>query len=577
MLVDALHARDAKRLAHPGRSKGTGPGKPPRPDAEATQAAKSAAQAQLNQAVLLRRRGQAAEAASLIEAAIAQCPQLVRAYEEAAAIAEAADDTAGAFACYRRLREAMPFNDAGYLRPARLASRLGDAEAAAVLLRDARTQLEAGTRPPPPAQEQRWQTIDFDGVTLPDAAIAIAVMPLRAARRLTQHWDEALRRLAIVQTLFPDESGVWLAVLDHLQRAGRVQQATAQAAAALARFGDDGPLLAEAAAIAVQAGDTTLALAYLDRAPAGTATLTKVKLIRAEALAAAGRHDEAETLLRAELERKPKFRELWLEYGRQAAARCDWDTAAARLQAGHENRPADPMIAARLANYRLQASLQPRPAPLEAMNALFGRFESLGAAGSWGCEFGMAQRRFGNETLGLLRWTSIPLKSLIGALTDHFEGVGTEAQTAITIKGRHYQIVDRKYGIGMHSFVAVSTMPQPRMLKAACQRMGFLRRKLLEELAAAEKVFVFKSKDPRGADAAASLLAALRTHGDATLLMALPADEAHPAGSVERIAEKLYLGYIGRFVIANDNPAIVDFRSWQAVCETVAASVWPDA
>src|ERR1700761_1738697 len=58
------------------------------------------------------------------------------------------------------------------------------------------------------------------------------------------------------------------------------------------------------------------------------------------------------------------------------------------------------------------------------------RFESLGGTGH-GCEFGLFQRHFGAEPLGLLRWADTPVDLLIKALESRFEGVGAPDNTIL--------------------------------------------------------------------------------------------------------------------------------------------------
>ena len=58
------------------------------------------------------------------------------------------------------------------------------------------------------------------------------------------------------------------------------------------------------------------------------------------------------------------------------------------------------------------------------------RFESLGGTGH-GCEFGLFQRHFGAEPLGLLRWADLSHHLLTRALESRFDGVGLPENTIV--------------------------------------------------------------------------------------------------------------------------------------------------
>ena len=69
--------------------------------------------------------------------------------------------------------------------------------------------------------------------------------------------------------------------------------------------------------------------------------------------------------------------------------------------------------------------LMPAPAALPpgvatALPDLFLQFESMGH----NCEFGLVQRHFGAEPLGLLRWNAISVEDVILGIEQQFEGVG---------------------------------------------------------------------------------------------------------------------------------------------------------
>ena len=127
------------------------------------------------------------------------------------------------------------------------------------------------------------------------------------------------------------------------------------------------------------------------------------------------------------------------------------------------------------------------------------RFEGLGGS----CEFGLMQRHFGAEPLGLLRWVSIGMRPLRTALDRSFEGVGEAEHTGLKVnreRGEYYT-ADPRNGMVMHTFIAAGSQDEDVLLARLCRRLQFLRRKLLDDLADGAKIFVFKASVPvRDAD-----------------------------------------------------------------------------
>jgi len=124
--------------------------------------------------------------------------------------------------------------------------------------------------------------------------------------------------------------------------------------------------------------------------------------------------------------------------------------------------------------------------------ALVMCFESLGGSGH-GCEFGLFQRHFDAEPLGLLRWADLSQDLLIKALETRFEGVGLPENT-IVFQPDHsdeWWTRDSRFWMAMRSFVKVAEVDQERMTKQVCRRLQFLRQKLIEDLEAGEKIFVY--------------------------------------------------------------------------------------
>ena len=150
------------------------------------------------------------------------------------------------------------------------------------------------------------------------------------------------------------------------------------------------------------------------------------------------------------------------------------------------------------------------------------QFESLGGRGL-GCEFGMFQREFGAEPLGLLRWADMPYEGLISVLENRFEGIGAAEHTEVFVNRENsrpeYCTVDRRGFMFMRAFVYEDEMSPARMEKQALRRLTFLREKLIGDLETGSKILVYRLTDRNlTTDELERLHRAVRSYGDNTLL-----------------------------------------------------------
>ena len=208
----------------------------------------------------------------------------------------------------------------------------------------------------------------------------------------------------------------------------------------------------------------------------------------------------------------------------------------------------------------------------EAACKLLLGFESIGDD----CEFGMVQRRYGAEPLGLLRWNYVPLADLMAALGAGFCGVGEPQHTELWFaeNGSETFIRDKRWGLPLHTFMSKAQVDEAAFYPKACRRAAFLRDKLLADLAAGEKIMVFKTADILP-EAMRALHVALQAFGNIRLLCIKPANVSspHPAlcgkpGEVFEISDGLYVGFIGRVGNANGSWDIA-FDDWLAICRGV--------
>ncbi len=196
-------------------------------------------------------------------------------------------------------------------------------------------------------------------------------------------------------------------------------------------------------------------------------------------------------------------------------------------------------------------------------NELMPRFESLGE----NCEFGLVQRQCGAEPLGLLRFSSTPLPLLLDALAARFEGMGRPGAIKVELSpnGREYMVRDRRFGFLYHAWVLAGAMAPEAIAKRESTRVPFLARKLVEDLEAAEKIFVFKGMGALPAERAYPLAAAIRRFGANTLLLVTLADAEHAAGTVRVEAPGFLVGYVDRFAPSEEAKDVL-LDQWVAVC-----------
>lgn len=214
--------------------------------------------------------------------------------------------------------------------------------------------------------------------------------------------------------------------------------------------------------------------------------------------------------------------------------------------------------------YRMLPRPAPAPHPPLPPDQMILRFESLGD----NCEFGLVQRQYGAEPLGLLRFSYIELGQLLRGLRCGFAGLGDPDTTEISASGPDREIVVREtaYGMTYHTYQYETQIDLETVHRQQVPRLNFLRRKLLEDIGNGEKIFVLKRVPPLRPEEVLPLYAALNELGRNWLLWMLPADATHAPGTVEVLLPGLLRGYIDRFA-PNDNAHDLSFAAWNAVCE----------
>jgi len=189
-------------------------------------------------------------------------------------------------------------------------------------------------------------------------------------------------------------------------------------------------------------------------------------------------------------------------------------------------------------------------------------FESLGD----NCEFGLLQRRCGSEPLGFFRWNWTTLDSLLSVLDDGFEHVGGAAEIEVFTNPANGELMVRmpRYSFSYHTHKFEETTAIDELRAQQLKVQEFLKRKTLEDLRSAGKIYVRKGNDTQFLADAERLHAALRRYGPNTLLWVVPEDESHPRGTVEMVSDGLLKGYIDRLAPYTTSVDLSPF--WVDVC-----------
>jgi hypothetical protein len=404
-----------------------------------------------------------------------------------------------------------------------------------------------------------------------------------AAAQAQGDLEEALRLWSDHRRVHPARASATLEACKALRQAGRVDEAEVLCQAAL-RDGCDSRLrvLVEGARIAEARGDNAAAL---DRwqaiaeafpmhgaGPMGAANL----LIRLHRL------DEAEALLAACVIRIPEHAGLGRLFAQVAVVRQDWPLALQRWDAVLARHPNDQgavkgrgatLWQARLdaggPNEEGEAGLQPdglvdvgRAADPQAHDLVM-RFESLGQ----NCEFGLVQRRFGAEPLGLLRWTFVEPRTLGRMLETRFAGLGEPDHVSLRRSSwGEWYIEDSVFRLSFHTFQTSDVPDQAAYLKKQAARLRWLRDKLLDDLTEGTKIFVYKPRAGTPDAPMNRIFRALKTFPKARLLCIGLAGQEAAAGTVAPAAGRHAWGYL-----SVHNPLVrgkwdIPFEEWLSVC-----------
>lgn len=269
-----------------------------------------------------------------------------------------------------------------------------------------------------------------------------------------------------------------------------------------------------------------------------------------------------------------------------AVASGNWRAALAALEHLAELEPDNPAVLSARGHAELQcriselegedsiASRTPFTIPTGATTAdradrdLMLRFESLGLD----CEFGLIQRHYGAEPLGLFRWNGVMPEPLCDALEHDFAGIGDPATTTLSYSEslQEYLLHEPRSGMGMHSFIRTRdpAVPDEKLHAQLCRRAAYLRDKLLGDLADAEKVFLYQFPYRLNPDLRARLMAGLRRHNPANqLLLVHEAGPEELPGTVIRAVDGVLEGAIDHLCGRRGGWETLSTGVWREICK----------
>ncbi len=469
---------------------------------------------------------------------------------------------------WRYVRTHFPEESGGYLGWARILKDNGRLDEAEAVLRQGAETLPG----------------DFD--------IAVDLAWISRDRR---DWAEAISRWRDAVARFSDRLEAHIGLGDMLatawaigdRKSEYIDQVRETFAAAVRRFANSFRLAAAHAEALTKLHDWSGAAAVWRGLLAALPDDPAAHAGHGRALRESGAFDEAIAALDEALRRFPGAMIVRLEMALSLAAKRDWPNALAQWEILKREHPAEPSIRENLRETLWQARQDQGVAAMagqafvipavlleeetaasahfQAVAALLMKFESLGS----NCEFGLVQRRYGAEPLGLLRWAAIDPDKLIAALESRLAGVGDPEHTAFQVHNDEYFTEDRRYYMLSHTFTSTAAEPIERFTPLQCRRLQFLRRKLLADLAGAAKIYVFKANDGISDAQISALHAAMCGYSPANNLLCVRlAGADFSAGTLERRNKNLFIGYLDRF--SNVDPAV---ETWISLCRLVTEAM----
>jgi tetratricopeptide (TPR) repeat protein len=204
----------------------------------------------------------------------------------------------------------------------------------------------------------------------------------------------------------------------------------------------------------------------------------------------------------------------------------------------------------------------------DAVRALMLGFESLGQ----NCEFGLVQRHFGAEPLSLLRWTTTKPDVLVRGLERRFAEFGESVE--LDLHKPEIMVNERSLNIRFHTFMQQNPgLDLEKFRVRQIRHLKYMAELFLERLAAGDRIYVYKIDEGCPSAQYEAIYEALNVYGPSTLVVVNRSDGDHPAGSAQRLHDRLYMGFVGRFGLDGSTFWNIAFDDWVRMCRAVVALV----
>lgn len=435
----------------------------------------------------------------------------------------------------------------------------------------------------------RQITVLFPG----DQTAAFEYARMAYARR---EWSEAIKRFQLVSARFSDFLDGYRFLGDLLYGQARYDEADAVIAEGMRRFPDEPRLAVSYAWSAHLRGDKTgdWEEAYArwrsvnTRFPEESLGYAMVGFILSRYL---NRTLEAEAIVLEGMKRFPDDVAIGREYARAADYRNDWTEAFRRWDDLIERWPQDRSLTKgrgetearqRLieidragensSSYLVHVPPHPTQSPTAEGNLLL-RFESLGE----NCEFGLVQRHFGIEPLGLLRWVSMTAEGLCLALEERFRSLDDPEDMGVRLVGPEYHMFGKRYRMRMHTYIVESEYKGTRTQLEAqlLRRIRYLRGKFLDDLRMAGKLLLWQSGvgSSLAEETVLRMRDALQSYGPNTLVVIRRDRDATTPPSAESRMSGLIEGRLHQVdsVATHDGrtSSVSPFHGWISLCRLV--------
>lgn len=178
------------------------------------------------------------------------------------------------------------------------------------------------------------------------------------------------------------------------------------------------------------------------------------------------------------------------------------------------------------------------------LRELMAGFEVL--AGN--CDLGLSMRTLGIEQLSLLRFAGATPTVAMRGLESDFLGIGEQLSTEVADNPIKEWMVRDGFGLRFHTHQSSETMTEAEVVKRQRLHIQFLRRKFLEDVQNAEKIFVYADHiRPHSLESVLPLFLALNRRGRHRLLWVCANFGEAAVGRVDELLPGLARGSLDIF------------------------------